>query len=302
VAFVPDLPGERVVAWAVGDSADGSARARRLAALVPDDADLFLYLGDVYESGTAREYARNFAPLFDRLAAVAAPCPGNHEWGNRREGYEPYWERAKGQVAPPWYAFRAAGWLLVSLNTEEPCGPATEQGAWLRELLARTAEPVLAFWHRPRFSAGKHGDQPDVAPLWSALRGRAALVLSGHDHNLQRFHPVDGITQLVVGAGGRSSYALTRSWRRLLPPRIGRRLGRRAWQDPRLAFGDDATDGVLRVALEPGRAGLAFVGAGGRVLDGAELAVEHPTWVQGSVLREGRSGAPAALPPRSRRF
>jgi len=279
VAFVRDLPGERVVAWAVGDSADGSPRAARLAGLVPDDADLFVYLGDVYEAGTAREYARNFAPLFDRLAPVAAPCPGNHEWGNRAQGYGPYWTRAKGSPPPPWYALRAAGWLLVSLNSEEPCGPATEQGAWLRALLARSTEPVLAFWHRPRFSAGKHGDQPDVAPLWAALRGRAALVLSGHDHNLQRFHPVDGITQFVVGAGGRSSYQLTRSWRRVLPARIGRLLGRRAWRDPRLAFGDDATDGVLRVVLEPGRAVVAFVGVGGRVLDADELRVELPARV-----------------------
>jgi len=269
---MPDLDADRVVLWAVGDSADGSPRAARVAAAIPAEPDLFLYLGDVYHDGTEREYARHYAPLYDRLGAVTAPCPGNHEWGNRAVGYERYWRRARGIAPPPWYAFRAAGWLLLSLNTEEPCGPGSPQGRWLRERLAGSREPVLAFWHRPRWSAGEHGDQPDVQPLWEAVRGRARLVLSGHDHNLQRFRPVDGMTQFVVGAGGRSSYQLTRSWRRHLPHRIGRRLGRRQWRDPRLAFGNDAEDGVLRVALEPGRAAFAFVGVDGRVLDAGEIA------------------------------
>lgn len=262
--FVPDLPGERVVLWAVGDSADGSARAARVAAAVPADPELFLYLGDVYDSGTAAEYARRYAPLYDRLAAVTAPCPGNHEWGNHAEGYDRYWRAARGIAPPPWYAFRAAGWLLLSLNTE---ALGSAQDEWLEGQLAASEEPVLAFWHRPRWSAGEHGDQPDVDRLWSAVRGRARLVLSGHDHNLQRFKPVDGITQLVVGAGGRSSYRLTRSWRRHLPARLGRRFA----GDSRLAFGDDVNDGVLRVELEPGRARFAFLGVDGRVLDAGEV-------------------------------
>lgn len=39
-------------------------------------------------------------------------------------------------------------------------------------------------WHRPRFTAGKHADARDVAPLWEALRGRAKIVVNGHDHNM----------------------------------------------------------------------------------------------------------------------
>jgi hypothetical protein len=275
-AFVPDLAGERVVLWAVGDSADGSARAARVAAAIPDAAELVLYLGDVYSNGTRDEYERHYAPLYGHLAEATAPCPGNHEWGNHAVGYDAYWTRARGVAPPPWYAFRAAGWLLLSLNTEEPCGPGSPQLAWLAAQLAGSEQPVLAFWHRPRLSAGEHGDQADVEPLWAAVRGRARLVLSGHDHNLQRFHPVDGITQFVVGAGGRSSYQLTRSWRRHLPARIGRRLGRRRWQDPRLAFGNDADDGVLRVELTPARARFALLGTDGRVLDAGDIAASPP--------------------------
>ena len=107
---------------------------------------------------------------------------------------------------------------------------------------------ALAFWHRPRFSAGKHGDQDDVSPLWDAVRGRAAVVVSGHDHNLQRLRPIGGTVQLVAGAGGRGRYDLDEG-------------------DRRLAFGTDQVDGALRMQLQPGAADVSFVANDGRTLD-----------------------------------
>jgi hypothetical protein len=272
MSFPPVLPEDRARLWAVGDSADGGARAARVAAAVPPAAalDAFLYLGDVYDNGTAKEYARRYDPVYGRVAAITAPTPGNHEWDRRAEGYDAYWARVHGRAIPPWYAFSAGGWLVLSLSSQARCGEGSAQLAWLRATLAASDAPVLAFWHRPRYSAGEHGDQADVAPLWRALAGRAAAVLSGHDHNLQRFHPVDGIVQFVVGAGGHSSYALVRGWRRHLPRRW--RRGATGWRDGRLAFGDDAHDGALRLELTPGRLSFAFVAAAdGRVLDAGEL-------------------------------
>jgi hypothetical protein len=274
--FVASRGGERAVVYAVGDAADGTARARALAARIPDPPalDLLLYLGDVYDDGRREEYARNYAPLFGRLDAVTAPCPGNHEWGRRAEGYVPYWTRARGVAPPPWYAFGLAGWLVLSLNSEEPCGPGSPQHRWLEAELTRSAAPALAFWHRPRFNAGRHGDAVDTAPLWDLVAGRAPLVLSGHDHNLQRFAPVDGTVQLVVGAGGHTSYGLTRSWRGRLP-RWAR--ARRTFQDPRLQFGDDLEDGLLRLELRPGAVDFAFVGVSGRVLDAGTVRAPSPS-------------------------
>jgi len=275
-AFVGDLPRDHARLWAVGDSADGSRSARRLARAIPDAGELhaFLYLGDVYANGSARDFLRNYEPLYGRLKEVTAPTPGNHEWANRATGYLPYWSQARGVPAPAWYAFRAAGWLVLSLNSEVPCGPGSPQHDWLSERLGACDEPCLAFWHRPRFSAGKHGDNRDVAPLWEAVRGRAPLVLSAHDHNLQRFEPIEGTVQIVAGAGGRSRYELTRSWRRFLPWPRPRPLARahRTFEDPRLAFGNDTDDGVLRLDLRPGRIDLAFVATDGRVLDQASVA------------------------------
>lgn len=235
--------------WAVGDGADGGdaakALSRRIGAGRPDR---LLYLGDVYERGTAAEFRDRFATVYRGLAARMAPTPGNHDWPNHDTGYDRYWRRVTGAPTPPWYRFRAGGWDIVSLNSEAPHGADSAQLRWLRRRVRAPGTCRLAFWHRPRYSAGSHGDQRDVAPLWDVLRGHAKLIVSGHDHNLQRFRPVGGMTQLVVGAGGHSRYDVDDD-------------------DARPAFADDDVDGALRMTLRPGSADLAFVGTDGSILD-----------------------------------
>ena len=257
-AFVPSGPQQRALVWAVGDSADGSVRAQQVVTRMRrKHFDRVLYLGDVYGAGllsflrgdgTEADYRQRYDPVYGDFAARTAPTPGNHEWPQRGDGYEPYWERVFGAPPPAYYDFRVAGWHLLSLNSEAPHGAGSAQVRWLRARVARPGTCRLAFWHQPRFNAGEHGDAPDVAPLWDALRGRARLVVNGHGHNMQRFDPIDGITQYVSGAGGHGLYRLTAS-------------------PPRLAFGSSRTYGALRIELRPGRARLAFVSVEGRILD-----------------------------------
>jgi len=246
--FVGSVAGRRALIWAVGDGADGSASARALAArIAADRPDRFLYLGDVYQDGAPAEFARNYQPVYGALQRVTAPVPGNHDARNEPTGYDAYWRRVHRAPPPDWYAFKAGGWTLLALDSEAPHGPRSAQVRWLRARLQGPGTCRLAFWHRPRFSAGRHGDQPDMAPVWDALRGRAAVVVAGHDHDMQRFRPIAGITEFVSGAGGHGLY-------RLRP-------------DPRLAFGADSTFGALRLVLRPGSLEHAFVTVDGRVLD-----------------------------------
>jgi acid phosphatase type 7 len=243
-------PSERSVVWAVGDAAAPLPAARRLAAAIRRARpDRFLYLGDVYEDGTPAEFRRGYDPLYGSLAGITEPTPGNHEWAGRSSGYYPYWRAKKGRRQPPWSKVRIAGWELLNLNSEAAHDPGSRQLRWLERAVATGGDCRIAFWHRPRFSAGLvHGDAPDTAPLWRALRGRAKAVLSGHEHDLQRLRPRGGLIQYVAGAGGRSRYRLDRA-------------------DPRLAWGSDAREGALRIVLEPGSATFAFRDTAGRVLD-----------------------------------
>lgn len=239
------------VVWAVGDGADGGEDARAVAALVSAQPfDRFLYLGDVYEDGTREEFEDNYDSVYGDFAARTAPTPGNHDWDRRDEGYDPYWSAERGRPSEPWYGFELGGWELLSLNSEEPVGPGSPQQEWLEGRLTEPGTCRLAFWHSPRFSASEehHGDDPEMEPLWDALEGHATIVLSGHDHDMQRFKPVGGMTQFVSGAGGRSLYELDDD-------------------DPRLAFGNDSDYGALRLVLRPGVAEYAFVTVDGREVD-----------------------------------
>ena len=88
--------------------------------------------------------------------------------------------------------------------------------------------------------------------------------MNGHDHNLQRLAPIDGIVSLIAGAGT----ATTRSTR----PTSGS------------CSSDTRHDGALRLILRPGRAAFAFITPRGRKLH------------SGSVTCDRGRGASAARP------
>ena len=246
----------RSIVWAIGDGADGGADGQAVAAMVGSRrVDRLLYLGDVYESGTASEFQTNYDPLYRPFNDITAPTIGNHEWPNVATGYVPYWTAAGGTPPPLWYAFAASGWQLISLNSNAPASTSAAQLNWLGGELRKTpryGNCRIAFMHHSVYSAGPHGDLTSLQPIFGRLRGHASIVLSGHDHDMQRLHPVDGITPFVDGAGGEELFPVNR-------------------EDPRLAFFDDTHHGALRMQLRPGRAVLTFVAEDGTTLDRSSI-------------------------------
>ncbi len=275
-AFVEDVNARKAVVWAVGDGPDGGVAAQRVAELIAADAATarILYLGDTYEetkgdteelagsAGPAEDYGdgpidnwtTRFAGAYGRLASITAPTPGNHDWPEEAEvGYLRFWRDSAGSDVPAYYSFTVAGWQILSLNSEAPHEAGSNQVAWLNEQVSQPGNCRIAFWHRPRFSAGdRHGDQEDTNPLWEAVEGRAAIVLGGHEHNMQRFQPISGTTQFVSGAGGHSHYGIHED-------------------DARLAFANDTDYGALRLELTRGAASWRFVTVDGDTIDSGRL-------------------------------
>jgi len=238
--------------WAVGDGADGRAPSRQLGRQIARERpDRFLYLGDVYEDGTAEEFERNYRPAYGALDDITAPTLGNHERENREAGYDVYWSSA-GRTPRDYYSFETAGWEIISLNSQGDYREDSPQMRWLRSALRERGTCRMAFWHDPFRSAGRHGDQRQVEPLWRAVSGHATIVLGGNDHGMQRFRPRDGLVQFVSGAGGRELYEIDRG-------------------DPRLAFAEGDHYGALRLDLSPGEARYRFVALGGRTLDSGTI-------------------------------
>jgi hypothetical protein len=187
--------------------------------------DVVAALGDLqYPDGKLGDFRRFFAPSWGRWLARMRPTPGNHEYVNGPAGYFGYFGARAGPDHRGWYSFDLGAWHLVSLNgncDKIPCGPGSAQVRWLRaDLAAHPARCTLAFWHEPRFSSGMHGSSRAVAWLWQALQDAGAdVVLSGHDHDYERFAPQDntgrrddarGMVQFVVGTGGINHYPVFR--------------------------------------------------------------------------------------------
>jgi hypothetical protein len=225
------------VLWAVGDGATGGTDAAAVAAMIAADLPTaFCYLGDVYESGTAAEFAANYHPSWGQLDPVCFPCPGNHDWGNYATGYEPYFAAKSRPTSTP-YAVTFGDWQVLVFNSEVPSHPGSEQYRWAQAQLApadlaSNPRRRLAIWHRPRYCSGSHGDATDLDYLWQLVAPHCVAVLGGHAHNMQHFHPdATGCVQLVSGAGGRSLYAE-------LPG------------DPRLEWGNAGGYGAVRLELD----------------------------------------------------
>ncbi|MGA9978563.1 MAG: metallophosphoesterase [Candidatus Sulfotelmatobacter sp.] len=180
--------------------------------------------GDLaYPDGTDEQFAKCYAPTWGRFKDRTRPAPGNHEYhSDGASGYVRYFGAAAGDPKRGYYSYDLADWHVVVLNSEcdavGGCGAGSTQEQWLRQdLKSHPVKFTLAYWHKPLFSSGaKHGNDPEIKPLWDALYSADVdVVINGHDHDYERFAPQDaagkadaqrGIREFVVGTGGKNSH------------------------------------------------------------------------------------------------
>lgn len=188
------------------------------------DPDVVFTTGDnVYPDGALSEFEEYYDPTWGRHKARTRPSPGNHDYHTESaSGYFAYF----GSRAPgPYYSYDLGTWHLVALNSEISMEAGSSQHSWLkRDLATSKARCTLAYWHKPRYTSGKYDDFTSTTPLWQLLHADGAeLVLNGHDHNYQRYRPMDpdgqtdtgrGIREIVVGTGGAGLYSLRSDSRR----------------------------------------------------------------------------------------
>jgi hypothetical protein len=225
-AALPSVEPGATILLATGDIGSceglGDDRVEALAAKLPGTIAL---LGDIaYQDGSAADFANCFDPAWHPLMSRLRPVPGNHESLTPAAGpYFSYFGAVAGTRGEGWYSYDLGSWHIIALNSNcEPpdapvaCGPGSPQLAWLEGDLAasgasRPGACTLAYWHFPRYSSGRHGDMKVVDPFWQALADAGAdVVLTGHDHDYERFGSIDGIRSFVVGTGGRSMYEMER--------------------------------------------------------------------------------------------
>jgi hypothetical protein len=223
-AEVPTTP-EAVVA-AAGDIAYCSSEGDEATAELLEDIDgTVLTLGDnAYPDGRTEDFDECYDPTWGKFKERTRPIPGNHDYETEgASAYFEYFGAAAGDPQKGYYSYELESWHIIALNSNckqiGGCGMGSAQLEWLkRDLATNPAWCTLAYVHDPLFSTGKHGSRPEVTRIWKVLYAAGAdLVLSGNDHNYQRFAPQDpdgeadyerGIRQFVVGTGGKSHYAI----------------------------------------------------------------------------------------------
>ena len=176
-------------------------------------------LGDnAYPDGTASQFTNCYAPTWGRHKNRTRPSPGNHDYHTSgASGYYNYFGSAAGDPNKGYYSYNLGAWHIIALNSEISHSAGSAQEKWLRsDLAANSSVCTLAYWHKPRFSSGQHGNITSTQALWQALYDYGAdVVLGGHDHTYERFAPQNpngqadsnrGIREFVVGTGGAGLY------------------------------------------------------------------------------------------------
>jgi 3',5'-cyclic AMP phosphodiesterase CpdA len=204
---------------AAGDIAQCPGGAAVTAALIDTLPGTVAALGDTsYPNGAPEEYTSCYAPTWGRHKARTRPAVGNHEYRTPgASGYFSYFGAAAGDPHKGYYSYELGAWHVVALNSNcgeiGGCGAGSAQERWLRQdLTAHPTRCTVAYTHHPAFSSGNtHGGSHSVHQLLRALQDhRVELILSGHDHDYERFAPqtvegaasAAGVRQFVVGTGG----------------------------------------------------------------------------------------------------
>jgi hypothetical protein len=228
----PPPPSQIAYFVGAGDIADcannGGAPAEATAKLIDKmtDATVFTAGDNAYFLGNAADYNNCYHPRWGRFRNRTYPSPGNHEYDNGTNGigyFDYFASRPIGDRSAGFYSFTLGNWHIVSLNSNVPVGPGSEQLLWLSNDLERnhntdTAKCTLAYWHHPLFTSGPSaGSSGMMREVWKVLYDRGVdIVVNGHDHLYERFNPQDfnsrpdapaGIRQYTVGTGGAPLYA-----------------------------------------------------------------------------------------------
>jgi 3',5'-cyclic AMP phosphodiesterase CpdA len=154
-----------------------------------------------------------------------------------------------------YYTRRVGNVQLFLLDSNEV---SDAQTSWLEQRLKGSkARWKVAVFHHPPYNCGRHSPNEAVQAEWVPLFERYGvdLVLSGHDHNYQRFSAKNGVTYVIHGGGGAGLYDIESC----------------PSSHPPLAFAVSA-HGFLSVVAKNVRLWVTAIGLDGRRVDRVKLA------------------------------
>ena len=215
----------RVAFLAAGDYGVGGSRELSLGLRMKSyesrhPANMLVALGDNDYLSSPSQFRVNWQKSFGwarRSGLRVGGVLGNHDYKTARGGYE-----LKTLGMPGRYYTRRLGDGMVQLFFLDSNAITARQTAWLEQQLSDSvATWKIAVFHHPPYTCGGHSGDSEVVREWAPLFEDygVQLVLSGHDHNYQRFAPRNGVTYVVDGGGAAGLYPL-RGCPGSYPPRV----------------------------------------------------------------------------------
>jgi hypothetical protein len=227
-ASAQSLDDSTAIVAGAGDICDSTPNDCRKTSdlVIAADPVVVLGLGDnVYTNGTLAEFNTRYDPNWGRFKGLVAPVPGNHEYlTSGAAGYFDYFNGVGNQTGPAgdrslgYYSYDVGEWHFIALNSKSGSTVSSTQLAWLdADLRANTKPCTAAYMHYPYVSSGRYTGYATMKPIFDRLyASRADLLIVGHDHNYERFMPMDGskavqddgVRQVIVGTGGGDMYTV----------------------------------------------------------------------------------------------
>jgi 3',5'-cyclic AMP phosphodiesterase CpdA len=209
---------ESTTLFVIADTGDCSDATRQVAAAIRRDPDAtrgwLVEVGDLAYPTATRErllecHEPHFGPAhFPQRLAV----PGNHD---ARDDDLAGFRSLFPEALPRRVDF--GRWRALLLDSNQRGEAWDRQLVWVAQNLKESVgRCVLAAWHHPARSSGKHGDDAAMQPLWASLAGAASFTLHGHDHHYERLAArnangrlsAEGTLSFVSGNGGAGLYPI----------------------------------------------------------------------------------------------
>ncbi len=251
--------GDRARIVLVGDWGSGLPRAKRVAdqirRVLAEDDNLerhVIHLGDVYYSGSKREYNRNFLnlwPVAEGEDVGSFSLCGNHDMyygGHAYYGTCLADPRLAPQAGCSHFALKSPHWTLIALDTGyEDGGLKGDQAGWARSLIdeAPPEQSIALLSHHQLFSAHEDGAEKlgkKIAPVLETDRVDAWFW--GHEHRCiqyeesrQRGHRVGFAS--CLGHGGVPEHLVMKEGESKPPPWVYEYLKPYAADEPWELFG-----------------------------------------------------------------
>jgi hypothetical protein len=240
------------------DETVSNALANQIAAV---DPPLFLFLGDIYETGTFAENLNHYGvsnidhpgqgTLWGATADTTQPTLGNHEKVNI-PAWMDYWHGHPVYTSWTW-----GGVLFLDLNSSQNMTATKPEYQYAKSVLTSPNAPacVVAMYHEPAVTSNTT-IASNESDMWKLLADNGVdLVLNGHQHNMEQYKPLDRnftagtsgahMVQLIAGSGGHGLTGVTN-----VPP------------GARIEWSKGKTAGLLDLTLNGARNGNTATGIG----------------------------------------